>query len=133
MFEQAFGFSLPAAPILVELLQPLQGLAPNFAGAASIPEGLAPNFGYFAPSLQHPALSLEPSVPGHQQSAPSFERFPLNLSLGPIVPALEKPSRPPERIVPQPWLPSWLRGAMTARSRSEEHTSELQSPMYLVC
>src|SRR5437879_8184457 len=31
------------------------------------------------------------------------------------------------------YLPATLRAASTSMSRSEEHTSELQSPMYLVC
>src|SRR5437762_5283901 len=40
------------------------------------------------------------------------------------------PRRPIARLLGHPWPP---RGADAQPLRSEEHTSELQSPMYLVC
>src|SRR5437879_8488174 len=41
------------------------------------------------------------------------------------------PGRPPDGLAPQP--PAQVAIGEQARDRSEEHTSELQSPMYLVC
>src|SRR5437879_7018254 len=38
-----------------------------------------------------------------------------------------------EAIARQPEASGDIRGAMILTARSEEHTSELQSPMYLVC
>src|SRR5437762_10338092 len=39
----------------------------------------------------------------------------------------------PHRSATPPWPPRPRTGEARAPSRSEEHTSELQSPMYLVC
>src|SRR5437762_12844930 len=47
-------------------------------------------------------------------------------------PAAEKCIPAAEWDIP-PAVPEWADNPVAARRRSEEHTSELQSPMYLVC
>src|SRR5437762_5492271 len=44
-----------------------------------------------------------------------------------VPPRAARAAAPPRRTAPLPLLPA------ARRARSEEHTSELQSPMYLVC
>src|SRR5437762_8045899 len=46
---------------------------------------------------------------------------------------LSRRTGPPEAICQRPCRYSWCTRLRSRVSRSEEHTSELQSPMYLVC
>src|SRR5437762_7308873 len=62
------------------------------------------------------------ATPAHQEILGPDEHDP---PLRPVAPA----SRPPPHVPSSPGV----RPVRSGRIRSEEHTSELQSPMYLVC
>src|SRR5437762_9154966 len=58
----------------------------------------------------------------------SIIRQPPTSTLFPYTTLFRSPAAPSGRLDRRPWIPG-----SRARRRSEEHTSELQSPMYLVC
>src|SRR5690348_18116852 len=65
------------------------------------------------------------------RSSPAMSPIPAKAA-GPSTPPSKNP-RPPPCSPPRFTSASSRAAKMTSRSRSEEHTSELQSPVHLVC
>src|ERR1017187_1098275 len=97
-----------------------------------------PGFGHFPFALQYASTMRDPCrrQPGEKKS--DYDQFPQG-PLGPdpsgFVPSHRRHNpRWHDRIVVRyPFIAEMLSARITWQGRSEEHTSELQSPMYLVC